>query len=234
MQESLRNRRSLQILFAGGLCTLAVVGFWMVLYATVWGAGWVSDSYQYIGAARNFAHKGILAYPGPGNSRIPLTHYPPAFSVVLASFEWLGLDAYGIIRYFHALLFSLTILLVGMTVLRVTHSPWSSLFASLLTLFSAALLERHAWALSEPLFLSMTLGGFLLVDVFYKTSRRFSLVCALVCLTIAWLTHYVGIVAIVMVVFHHLKPNALLQKLMTRFAVLVQDPIATIYLVSED
>jgi hypothetical protein len=200
MQESHRKPSFRLIFFAIGFFILASAGFWMVLYATVWGAGWVADSFQYIGAARNLAQKGILAYPGSGNSLIPLTHYPPAFSVVLAAFEWVGWDAYITVRYFHAFLFSLSIILVGITTLRITHSPWSGLFASLLTLFSAPLLERHAWAMSEPLFLTLILSGFLLVDVFYKTDRRLYLILALFCLAIAWLTRYIGVVAIITLV----------------------------------
>lgn len=50
--------------------------------------------------------------------------------------------------------------------------------------------------MSEPLFLALTLGGFLLADVFYQTGRRVYLIYALICLAIAWLTRYVGIVAI--------------------------------------
>jgi hypothetical protein len=197
MQNSHRKLSPRLIFFAIGFLLLASVGFWMVLYATVWGAGWVADSYQYIGAARNLAQKGILAYPGSGNSLIPLTHYPPAFSVVLAAFEWVGWDAYITVRYFHAFLFGLSIILVGITTLRITHCPWSGLFASLLTLFSAPLLERHAWAMSEPLFLTLILSGFLLVDVFYKTDRRLYLILTLFCLAIAWLTRYIGVVAII-------------------------------------
>lgn len=200
MQEDQRKPSLRLIFFAIGFLLLASVGFWMVLYATVWGAGWVADSYQYVGAARNLAQKGVLAYPGSGNFLVPLTHYPPAFSVVLAAFEWLGWDAYATVRYFHAFLFSLSILLVGITVSRISPSPWSGLFASLLTLFSAPLLERHAWAMSEPLFLTLTLSGFLLVDVFYKTGKRLRLTFALICLTIAWLTRYIGVVAILTLV----------------------------------
>lgn len=183
-----------------GFFLLAAVGFWMVLYATVWGPGWVADSHQYIGAARGLVHRGVLAYPGSGGSLVPLTHYPPAFSVVLAAFERLGLNSYGAIRYFHAFLFALTIILIGITVFRISRSPWWGLFASLMTLFSAALLERHAWALSEPLFLFTTLGGFLFVDLFYQTNRRLFLIFALMCLTTAWMTRYVGVVAIVTLV----------------------------------
>jgi len=200
MQESHRKPSFRLIFFAIGFFILASAGFWMVLYATVWGAGWVADSFQYIGAARNLAQKGILAYPGSGNSLIPLTHYPPAFSVVLAAFESVGWDAYITVRYFHAFLFSLSIILVGITTLRITHSPWSGLFASLLTLFSAPLLERHAWAMSEPFFLTLILSGFLLVNVFYKTDRRLYLILALFCLAIAWLTRYIGVVAIITLV----------------------------------
>lgn len=200
MQKSQRKPSPGLIFFVIGFLLLASVGFWMVLYATVWGAGWVADSYQYIGAARNLAQKGVLAYPGSGSFPIPLTHYPPAFSVVLAAFEWLGWDAYATVPYFHAFLFSLSIVLVGITVSRISLSPWSGLFASLLTLFSGPLLERHAWALSEPLFLALVLSGFLLVDVFYKTGHRLHLTFALICLSIAWLTRYIGIVAILTLV----------------------------------
>lgn len=121
MRKNSRNSDSHLILLGSVLFVLAATGFWMVLYTTVWGPGWVADSYQYIGAARTLAHKGILAYPGSGNSLIPLTHYPPAFSIVLAAFEWLGWDAYSAVRYFHAFLFGLTIILVGITAFRISH-----------------------------------------------------------------------------------------------------------------
>ncbi len=191
-----QGKHQTQFLLGLSLLIFAAIGFWMVIYATVWGLGWVADSYQYIGSARGLAQQGKLAFPGSGGAPVPLTHYPPAFPFVLAIFEWIGLDAYVTLRYFHAFLFGLTIILVGLSVFRISQSLWSSLFAALLALFSAALLERHAWALSEPLFLVLTLSGFLLVDLFYRTSKRIFLIYALICLTTGWLTRYVGVTSI--------------------------------------
>ncbi len=193
------SRKPAVILLSSGLILLAAIGFWMVIFATVWGTGWISDSYQYIGAARSLAHRRILAYPTSGDTLVPLTRYPPAFPVVLAGFEWLGWDSYHAVRYFHAILFSLNIILIGATAYRVSHSALVSLFSSLLALSSGALLERHAWALSEPLFITMILGSFLLVDVFYQTNKRIYLICASICLASACLTRYIGIAAFVTV-----------------------------------
>ncbi len=197
MREFFYKSNSKFIFYGINLLLLAVIGYWMVLYATVWGAGWVADSYQYIGTARSFAHTGRLAYPSSGGVLIPLTHYPPAFPIFLAAFESIGLDAYSAVRHFHAFLFSLNIVLIGMSAYRGSHSLSAGFFAALLALFSAPLLERHAWALSEPLFLSMVLSGFLLVDTFYRTNKRFFLISALICLAIACLTRYVGVAVVV-------------------------------------
>jgi len=70
----------LLVLVAAGACTL-------VWANTRWGVGLRGDSYAYISGARNLADGlGYSRISGGGEVK-PITHFPPQFSLVLASPE---------------------------------------------------------------------------------------------------------------------------------------------------
>ena len=170
--------------FWAALGCLAAFGSGLVLYSTVLGAGLSDDSYFYLGAARN-----LLNRPGP-----ELTpHFPPLFTLILAGIGLLGPDPLPAARYFNAALFGVNIFLTGGYVWVVTRKPWAAAGAALLVLVSDTLLEAHAWALSEPLFMLCLLGGLLWLTRYGSTRRTRDLVITGLWWGAACLARYIGI-----------------------------------------
>ncbi len=126
-------------------------GVAVILYATRWGAAISDDTYFYIHAARD-----LLA----GNGLTLTPHFPPGLSLALAAAGLAGLDPLQAVRWLNALLFGLNSLLVGAIILAMTGSTAFSIVGSLLFFSADALIETHAWAMSEPLFICLMLLGF--------------------------------------------------------------------------
>jgi len=178
---------------------VALGGVLLVLYSTVWGAGLISDSFQYIAAARNFASGQILGYPTEDGQIVPLSQYPPAFPILLALFERVGLQSLALVRYLNAILFGINILLVAASILIITHSYSFALLGGFLTALASPLIETHSWALSEPLYFTFSLSTFLVLASFLQnqnmTSARSTgwLVLASLLASLSILTRYVGL-----------------------------------------
>ncbi|HEY9528625.1 MAG TPA: hypothetical protein VIR02_16160, partial [Anaerolineales bacterium] len=103
------------------LCLIAVIGVVLVLRATSNGLGLSDDSIAYIAGARSMAagdgyREAWLA------SNQPVTHFPPAFSSVLAFFGLFGADPLRAVRWVNALLFGLNAALLGILGWRMTPS----------------------------------------------------------------------------------------------------------------
>jgi hypothetical protein len=113
------------------LVALALVGLAGSLSAAIVtraGAGLDADSVTYLDAAQNLARgRGLTLTPGlsvesnPLNL-LPLTHHPPLFPVLLAAFQWFGVDALAGARWLNVLLLGVNGLLVGLIVLSWTGS----------------------------------------------------------------------------------------------------------------
>lgn len=145
-------RHLLAILFG-----LAGIGFLAILWFTQNGIGLWEDSFDYISAARGLLEGGRLGrIDGFGEFR-PLTHFPPAYPWVLAGLEAIGIGAHAGARWLNALLFGGLILGSGWSVLYITRSAAWSILASIAVLLSEPLIGIHRWALSEPLFLALTM-----------------------------------------------------------------------------
>src|SRR5512139_1136094 len=103
------------------LVLISVVGVLLVLQATPEGSGLSDDSIAYIAGARSMVagdgyREAWLA------SNQPVTHFPPAFSSVLAFFGLLGMDPLRAARWVNALLFGLNAALLGILSWRMTPS----------------------------------------------------------------------------------------------------------------
>src|SRR5512142_1231500 len=87
---------------------LAAIGVALVLRATPEGLGLSDDSIAYVAGARS-----MLAGQGYREAWLesngPVTHFPPAFSSVLAFIGWFGLDPLRGARFLNASLFGLNI-----------------------------------------------------------------------------------------------------------------------------
>src|SRR5215208_8222567 len=75
------------------LMIFMAIGTFLVWYSTVWGAGLISDSFQYTASARNLAQGNGFSLPYGDGELKPMTKYPPGFSILLAVFELIGMTA---------------------------------------------------------------------------------------------------------------------------------------------
>lgn len=199
MRSALMARRNLVFISLIGLAAGLAVS--LALYTTVWGAGLISDSSQYISSARNIAAGREFGYLNAGGGNLPLTQYPPFFSLVLSIFEILGLDSMDGVRFLNAALFGINAILVGISVYKISASWGFALLGSLLTALSSTLIEAHSWALSEPLYFCLSLSAFLLLAEYLQGSGKGWLLAASILFGLGFLTRYAGLSLVVCALF---------------------------------
>jgi 4-amino-4-deoxy-L-arabinose transferase-like glycosyltransferase len=175
------------------LFLLSIFGVMIILYSTVWGAGLLDDAFIYITAAKNLAIGNGLVWPWGNEEFRPLVYFPPMFPVALAAFELLGLDAVLAARILNSLAFGGNLFFTGLLARKATKSWGFSLFAALIFLGSDILIEIHAWAMSEPLYVLFVLSSLYLL-VIYKERRQWGwLTFSAILAGLAFLTRYVGL-----------------------------------------
>jgi 4-amino-4-deoxy-L-arabinose transferase-like glycosyltransferase len=149
------------------LLLLALAGTFLVLRATPEGLSLNDDSIAYVAGARS-----MLAGDGYREvwlaSNGPVTHFPPGFSSVLAFFGLFGLDPLRGTRLVNALLFGLNTGLLGIIVWRMTPSLTAGLVIAALFVTSGEMLQIHVTAISEPLFILLSLCAFWNFDLYFE------------------------------------------------------------------
>ncbi len=178
------------------LFTLTLTGLlaaFVLIQATPNGLGLANDSAAYIGGAR-----GILN--GQGYSDIwldsslePITHYPPLYSLTLAGVGLSGLDPLRAARLINALAFGLSALLLGLLARKMTRSYLAGLILPVLFMTSGALLRIYAYALSEALFLALSLAAFLSFALHFEHQKNYWLIITGALVGLAYLTRYTGL-----------------------------------------
>ena len=175
------------------LGVLAIIGITLVLQATPEGMGLSDDSIGYVAGARsmltgNGYREAWLA------SDQPVTHFPPAFPGVLAFLGWFGLDPLRGARLLNALLFGLNIAVAGILGWRMTRWLPAGIALGALLLLNDSLLRVHAVAMSEPLFIFLSLLAFWSFDLYMERDEHWLwlLGCG-VFSGMAYLTRYAGL-----------------------------------------
>lgn len=171
------------------------LGVILVLLATPEGAGLSDDSIAYIAGARSMVegHGYREAWLA---SNQPVTHFPPAFPAVLAFFGSLGIDPLNAARWFNALLFGATAALLGILAWRMTPSLTAGLVIAGLFVLCADLLQVYAMAMSEPLFIFVSLLAFWMFDLYFERDNHWWLGACATFVGIAYLTRYSGLALI--------------------------------------
>ena len=178
------------------LLLLAACGTWLLAYSTPFGLGLNDDSVAYIAGARsilsgNGYREAWLASNGP------VTHFPPGYPVALAVIGTLtGLDPLRGARALAGLLFGFNIALTGWLGFRMTERRALGLLAAALTLLSGSLLQIHARAMSEPLYLALMLIAFVLLEAYFQHPRTRTLVLLGTVLGWAYLARYAALALI--------------------------------------
>jgi 4-amino-4-deoxy-L-arabinose transferase-like glycosyltransferase len=192
------QREHLAFLLALGLIAASAIS--LLSYSTPEGLGLSDDSIAYIAGARSLLQ-------GHGYREIwlassqPVTHFPPGFSAVLAMVGLLtGLDPLRGARLVNGLLFGANIILLGMLGWQMTRSRPAGLILALLFAVNASLLRLHAAALSEPLYILLSLLAFLSFARYIETERNIWLVLTGALVGAAYLTRYAGLALLVTIV----------------------------------
>lgn len=178
------------------LLILAGLAAWLLLYDMHYGPWAYSDSVEYIVSAKSLLAGQGLGIPSPEGGFMPLTLHPPFYSLLLAPFLALGLDAFAVIKAINTALFCLTLLILGIGVYRMTRSALAGLSVSALFLLAPAMLRDFDGAMSEPVFIFLSvLNLFLLLKEVFQPSK-WSFWGAVVCAGLAMLTRYIGAASI--------------------------------------
>jgi 4-amino-4-deoxy-L-arabinose transferase-like glycosyltransferase len=174
------------------LVLIAVIGVLLVLQATPEGAGLSDDSIAYIAGARS-----MVAGQGYREAWLasdqPVTHFPPAFPAVLALFGFLGIDPLHAARFVNAFLFGLNAALLGILAWRMTPSLTAGLVLAGLFVLCSDLLQVHAVAMSEPLFIFLSLLSFWMFDLYFERNYHIWLGACATFVGLAYLTRYSGL-----------------------------------------
>jgi hypothetical protein len=174
--------------------TLAIIGVIVIRWFTQNGISLWEDSFDYITAAFSLTEgRGYGRIDGYGAFR-PLTHFPPAYPLLLAGMEAIGVGVYAGARWLNAVLFGALIFGSGWLVYKLTRSSAWSIATSGLVLISETLIYAHLWALTEPLYLSLTVICLISLGAYIsKPDRRTPLLIGAAAASLALLTRYAGI-----------------------------------------
>ncbi len=166
------------------LVALAVLGAALIsLRNHPYGPAIIRESVYYIGAAEN-----LLIGEGWTDNGILGPLYP-ALLTLLGFLS--GFEPRAVAGPLNALLFGLTVFIVGHWLRRRIASRWLALWGTLAIVFSP-LTRMFDFALSEPLFILCTTAALLCMDRFLHGGRRAALIQAALFITLACLTRNAG------------------------------------------
>jgi hypothetical protein len=171
------------------LIIISALGLYLILVLTAKrGIGVSADASMYIHMARCLNDLNVC---GEYFSKHALVWgmKPPLYPISLAAVHWLGgPDPLEGTRWLNALLFGLNIFLMGRLIHTYTGSAWLSLTGALWMLVKVDVMDIHSMAMSEPLFIFLTLCSAALLLEFLATHSAVlfwgcSLTAALACIT---------------------------------------------------
>ena len=175
---------------------LVVLGTFLILFATPEGLGISDDSIAYIAGARS-----ILSGQGYREAWLasngPVTHFPPGFSSILALTGLSGLDPLRGTRFVNSLLFGANAFLLGLIGWRMTKSRVAGVVLAFLFIANASLLRVHAVAMSEPLYIFLSLLAFLSFHHYFENIENRWLLLTGALVGMAYLTRYAGLALLV-------------------------------------
>jgi hypothetical protein len=185
------------------LVILAAGSVYVFLWATgPHGIGVRTDSVEYLWGSENLAKGiGLGRLNGFGEFRA-ITHWPPLYPALLALPQLAGLNGLASARLLGALSLGLMVILLGLTIARLTHgSPWYTAFGTLVLLTSYALWNTSLYAMTEPLYMVLGLLAFLFLDSYLTTQKPVWLYSTAVLLALGLLTRYAAGAMVVAAVF---------------------------------
>lgn len=180
-------------LFFAGFVLIGLLAAAALLRSTPYGLGLVNDSASYVNGAQNLlAGNGYTRTSGGGEIKA-ITHFPPLFSIILGLLGVAGIDYLQGARGLIAVLFGLDAVLLGLLVYQLSRSRAFALLAALLLAVSDTFLKVYAYLLSEPLYLTLMLGTFLLLGLYFKDKSKKWLIASGILIGLSYMARYAGI-----------------------------------------
>ena len=178
------------------LAVLALLATGVVLARqATYGPGLVGDSVTYISTARSLlAGEGFVRFDG-----IVVTHWPPLYPLLLAAATLGAPDPMAAAGFINAAAFGLTVFFAGWWLGRRIGSRFLAVWAALAIALSAPLTYIAYNALSETVFILLTVLALLAADEHLRSGRLSHLMLAAVWTALACLTRYPGVAVIAVV-----------------------------------
>jgi len=176
------------------LFLLACLAALMMIYDMDWGPWAFSDSAAYISAARNLVAGHGLSVPTPEGGFTPLVLHQPLYPLVMSFFLLFDIHPFTTTTVLNVACFSLSILFLGMGCYYFSKSKIFSLVVVFLMTWCPLIIENFDGAMSEPLYLFLTILTFFLVLVYVEQKHRWMLILAAWCAGLSILTRYIGVV----------------------------------------
>ena len=174
---------------------LAVLGAVLVLLRNhPYGPGLHFDAVNYIGTARNLLDgEGWIEFHG---SRYAA--YAPIYPTLLALSGLVsGFDPRDIAGPLNALLFGLTVFVAARWLMEIITSRWLALWGGLAAALSLPLTAMASHAMTEPAFILFVTLALYCMDRYLRGNRRAALIWAGLFTSLAWLTRYTGVAAVI-------------------------------------
>jgi len=189
MKLHIKNKNVIYVIYF----LLASLGSYFAFHAMTWGPWAFSDSSAYITAARNIASgNGFVILQSTGGVK-PLTEFPPFFPVLLSVFNGNDLDYINTIRWFNIFLFFSSIFLFSQTLYVATRKHFLSIIATLLFISSPQIVTTYTSAMSEPLFLFLSLFSLFLLLLIFQKDTKILRISFFVVSSLLPITRYAGI-----------------------------------------
>ncbi len=154
--SAIAHRRRQAILLIGLFAWLSAAG---LAVCTVRGLGLSPDSTAYVGAARSLMNGHGFSLPSEAGAYLPISHYPPLYSLLLTGVGLLGVDPLVGARWVNIICLTAIVGLGGLIVWRATASLFWSAMTAVMMGMSYPVLLVHTMVWSEPLFLVLLLVG---------------------------------------------------------------------------
>lgn len=178
------------------LIGLSLLAAGLVLLRTSFhGIGLNNDSINFIGLARNIlAGNGMVeVLATETGERNPYVLWGPLYSLLLTAFSFGVFDPYRVAAPLNAVILGLTVFAVGYYLKGRLKSRFVFWWAALAAASSLPLIWMASFAMSDALFILMTVLALIYGDKFLGDGKTSSLIGTAAFSALAWQTRYVGL-----------------------------------------
>lgn len=175
---------------------LAAIGLataWLALRQMHWGPWAFSDSAAYISAARNLVAGHGLSVLEPSGSYAPLTLHQPLYPLLMAGFLAVGVHPFTSTVALNLVSAFTVVFAISAGAYALTRSKALALLLALAAASFPPMMDNLGGAMSEPLYLALTLAGFMCLQLYVARQPRWALYAAAICAGLTVLTRLVGV-----------------------------------------